>query len=82
MEYKKIYKDNVFDIYKYQIKKLKNENKQLKVENQKLKLQLEDKVLNQRIKEAIRKLNSARNHYYTEKENNAIDLTIKILKGE
>lgn len=74
--------ENVFEFYEYRIEMLKKENKKLKEENKKLKEQLDENIANERIKEALKKLNSATNHYKTIKENNAIDFAIKILKGE
>ena len=83
MKYRKVYNgENVFEFYEYRIEMLKKSNKELREENEKLKEQLNESVMNQRVKEALKKLNSATNHYKTSKENNAIDFAIKILKGE
>jgi predicted nuclease with TOPRIM domain len=83
MEYRKVYTGkNVIEYYEYRIEKLKKENSKLKEENKKLKDYLNEDVKYQRIQEAIRKLNSAKNHYSTRKEDNAIIFAIKILKGD
>ena len=83
MEYRKVYTGkNVLEYYEYRIEKLKKENSKLKEENKKLKDYLNEDVKYQRIQEAIRKLNSASNHYKSKQNNKAIDITLKILKGE
>lgn len=81
--YRKIYTGrSVIEYHEYIIDKLKEENKALKKENEELKKFLDDDIKYKRIQKAIHKLSAATNHYKTEKENNAIDMTLKILKGE
>lgn len=43
--------------------------------------QKEIERLNNRINKAIKKLSSAVNHFHTQRENNVITFTLKILKG-
>ena len=81
--YRKIYTGrSVIEYHEYIIDKLKEENKTLKKENKELKRFLDEDIKYKRIQYAIRKLNAATNHYKTKKENNAIDITIEILKGD
>ena len=81
--YRKIYTGrSVIEYHEYIIDKLKEENKALKKENEELKDFLNEDITYQRIQRAIHKLNAATNHYKTVKENNAIDMTLQILKGE
>lgn len=83
MEYRKVYTGtNVLEYYEYRIEELKKENSKLKEENKKLKDYLNNDIIYQRIQRSIHKLNAATNHYKTAKENNAIDMVLKILKGD
>ena len=57
------------------------------IEAEELKIELKEtqqalyEALN-RIDKALHKLNSSKNHFKTQRENNAVNFTIKILKGE